>query len=63
MLRWTSVAVIGLAYSLFAAFGSGLEVLMWGIVLMLVGVPVFYICRRAGGAAPLAPPHTQEEAP
>jgi APA family basic amino acid/polyamine antiporter len=28
------------------SFGSGLEVLLWGIVLMLAGVPLYFICRR-----------------
>jgi APA family basic amino acid/polyamine antiporter len=58
MFGWTSAAAVGLAYSLFAAFGSGLEVLMWGVVLMMIGVPLFYLCRHAGRSAPLAPQNT-----
>lgn len=47
---WASVAIVGLAYSLFAAFGSGLEVLGWGLVLMALGVPLFFILRRRDAA-------------
>jgi basic amino acid/polyamine antiporter, APA family len=43
---WAAIAVIGILYSLFAAFGSGLEVLTWGVVVMLAGVPLFFIFRR-----------------
>ena len=42
---WAAVAVVGLVYSLFAAFGSGLEVLFWGCVVMALGVPLFYLFR------------------
>jgi basic amino acid/polyamine antiporter, APA family len=48
---WAAIAVIGMIYSLFAAFGSGLEVLFWGVVLMLAGVPLYFVCRRTGQAA------------
>lgn len=44
---WAAIAVIGLLYSLFAAFGSGLEVLFWGVVLMAVGVPLYLLFKRA----------------
>lgn len=44
---WAAIAVIGLLYSLFAAFGSGLEVLFWGVVLMAVGLPLYFVFRRA----------------
>jgi len=40
---WALVALIGCGYSLFALFGSGLEVAIWGAVLMLVGVPVSWV--------------------
>jgi basic amino acid/polyamine antiporter, APA family len=43
---WAGVAMIGVVYSLFAAFGSGLEVLGWGIVLMLAGLPLYAFFRR-----------------
>lgn len=51
---WASVAVLGIAYSLFAAFGSGLEVLFWGVVLMAAGVPLYFYSRsrNANAASP-----------
>jgi hypothetical protein len=55
-LGWSAIAIIGIVYSLFAAFGSGLEVLMWGVVLMLAGVPLFFIFRARGGALAASPP-------
>lgn len=44
---WAAIALIGIVYSLFAAFGSGLEVLGWGLIVMLAGVPLYFIGRRA----------------
>jgi hypothetical protein len=38
--------VIGVVYSLFAAFGSGLEVLFWGGLLMALGVPLHFALRQ-----------------
>ncbi|MDX2273913.1 MAG: amino acid permease [Hyphomonadaceae bacterium] len=55
--NWASVAILAIAYTLFAAFGSGPEVLLWGVALMLLGVPVFFLCRqRAAPAAVAATP-------
>lgn len=49
---WAAVAIIGIVYSLFAAFGSGLEVLFWGVLAMLAGLPLYYLFRpkRTGAA-------------
>lgn len=47
---WAGVALAGIAYSLFAAFGSGLEVLLWGIALMAAGVPLYFVFKRNGAA-------------
>ncbi len=43
---WALVSIIAAVYGVFAIFGSGLEVLMWCIVLAAVGVPVYYLGRR-----------------
>lgn len=43
---WALVAVLGAAYSVFTIVGSGLEVMAWGVVLLAVGVPLFYLGRR-----------------
>ena len=49
---WAAIAIAGCAYSLFALLGSGWEVFFWGAALMLVGVPVSYLLRPRGVAAP-----------
>lgn len=45
---WAAIALIGVAYTLFAMLGSGFEVLAWGVVLMLAGIPFFYAGRARG---------------
>ena len=52
---WASIAVIGIAYSGFAAFGSGLEVLLWGLALMAAGVPLYFFFKHNGAAAAASP--------
>jgi APA family basic amino acid/polyamine antiporter len=49
---WTIVAIVALNYSLFAAFGSGFEVLAWGLALMIAGVPLYFLLRQTRAAAP-----------
>jgi len=49
---WAAIALVGIVYSLFAALGSGLEVLFWGVVLMLGGVPLHFVLRRNRDAPP-----------
>lgn len=49
---WAGVALVAILYSLFAIFGSGFEVLAWGIVAMLCGVPLFYLMRQRDKPAP-----------
>ncbi|MES1157092.1 MAG: amino acid permease [Alphaproteobacteria bacterium] len=48
---WAAIAIFAIAYSLFAMIGSGLEVLLWGAVLMAAGVPLYFLLRRKDGAA------------
>lgn len=48
---WASVAIVGIAYSIFAAFGSGVEVLLWGFALMAAGVPLYFLFKRNGATA------------
>lgn len=43
---WAVIALVGALYAVFAIIGSGLEVLFWGGVLILLGVPVFYLGRQ-----------------
>lgn len=42
------IAVLALAYSLFALFGTGRETLFWGAVLLLAGAPVMRVARIGG---------------
>ena len=51
---WTAVAVIATLYALFALFGAGQESLLWGAVLVVIGVPVFYLGRQRTLAAAAA---------
>lgn len=40
---WAIIALAAGAYSAFAVLGSGLEVLAWGGVLILAGLPAYYL--------------------
>jgi APA family basic amino acid/polyamine antiporter len=54
---WAVIAIIGSLYALFAIFGSGLEVIGWGLVLLMAGIPVYYLGRPKhldAGAEPVA---------
>jgi APA family basic amino acid/polyamine antiporter len=44
-----TVALLALAYSLWAIVSTGLESLVWGAVLLLAGVPVYLWMVRGGG--------------
>jgi len=39
------VAALALVYSIYALFGAGSEALLWGVVLLLAGVPVYLWMR------------------
>lgn len=43
---WAALAIFATLYSLFAIVGSGLTVIAWGTVLMLLGLPVYFWQRR-----------------
>lgn len=40
---WAAVALSACIYSVFAAIGNGYEVIGWGLLFLLLGVPVFYL--------------------
>ena len=42
--RW--IAIAGAIYSLWALYGAGPEANIWGVVLILAGVPVWWAMRR-----------------
>ena len=43
---WALVAGLTLAYIILAASGSGWGVLLWGLILMLAGVPLYWLFKR-----------------
>lgn len=48
---WAAVAILAALYSAFAIFGAGQESLLWGFVLIAIGVPVYYLGRNKSVAA------------
>jgi len=50
------VALLALAYSLYALLGAGAEALAWGGVLLLAGTPVYFWQRRERRLAALSVP-------
>jgi APA family basic amino acid/polyamine antiporter len=45
---WAVVAVLACVYSLVALVGSGWEAALWGGVLMLAGLPFYFVARARG---------------
>ena len=43
---WAIIAIVAFAYALIAMAGAGLKALSWGLVLMIIGVPVFIWSKR-----------------
>lgn len=43
---WALVAVVAMAFSIIAMAGAGLKTLLWGALLLLAGLPVFYWSKR-----------------
>jgi len=43
---WAFIALVAAIFSIYAIYGSGLDVIFWGAVLMVIGVPVFYLGRQ-----------------
>lgn len=48
LLGASAIAVLALAYSLWAVVGSGVEIILWGSLLFLAGVPVYLYQVRKG---------------
>jgi APA family basic amino acid/polyamine antiporter len=46
LIRSSIIALLALLYSLWAVYGVGLEAFLWGIVLILTGIPVYIWLRR-----------------
>ena len=43
---WAVIALVALIYVLIAMIGSGLKVLAWGLVLILAGLPLYYLNKQ-----------------
>lgn len=54
LMRWP-VLIVGLLFSCFAVYGSGLETSLWVLALLAIGLGVRWICRRGGQAGAAAP--------
>jgi APA family basic amino acid/polyamine antiporter len=63
--RDTVIASLAFAYSLWAIWGAGIEVIAKGFMLLLVGVPVYvWLTRRRKAEEPLTlPPEWTTRAP
>lgn len=48
---WAALAVIAAIYSAFAILGAGQEPLIWGFVLVALGVPVYFLGRQTPAIA------------
>jgi basic amino acid/polyamine antiporter, APA family len=48
----SAAAVAGALYSVWAIYGAGREPVIWGVGLLLSGVPVYLLMRRNRGPAP-----------
>lgn len=44
---WSVIALVAIFYVVVAMLGSGFKVLLWGLVLILAGLPVYYFCVAA----------------
>lgn len=44
---WIAIAVLAFAYSCMAMVGSGVKVLLWGFVLLLAGLPIYFFCKSS----------------
>jgi basic amino acid/polyamine antiporter, APA family len=44
------LGVLALIYSVWTIWGAGTEAMLWGFALLAVGVPVYFVTRRRGGA-------------
>jgi APA family basic amino acid/polyamine antiporter len=43
---YLTAAIIALTFSLWAIVGSGLNVVLWGLVLLAAGVPIFFWMKK-----------------
>ena len=46
------IAGLAFIYSVFAILGSGINVIVWGLVLLLAGLPVYYAMKNRHRQSP-----------
>ena len=44
---WAAIALLAIFYVAVAMLGSGLKVLAWGLILILAGLPLYYLNKKA----------------
>ena len=44
---WAAIALLAIFYVAVAILGSGLKVLAWGLILILAGLPLYYLNKKA----------------
>jgi APA family basic amino acid/polyamine antiporter len=52
---WVAVCVLAVVYSAFAIVGAGQESLIWGLVLVALGAPVYYLGRQRTAITEVVP--------
>jgi len=53
--RVTVVEIIAFVFAMFTLYGCGAEPVLYGLVLLLLGIPVYVWQRRNAGALPDQP--------
>jgi basic amino acid/polyamine antiporter, APA family len=51
---FTTIAVAGLSYSLWAFYGAGIEASLWSLAMTAAGVPIYLLMRAANRSSPAA---------
>ncbi|GJL91960.1 APC family permease [Hyphococcus sp.] len=51
---WAAAAMIAITYSVIALLGSGVKIMLWGAVLMALGLPIYFWTKRAKASAKVA---------
>ena len=44
---WIPVSILAALYSVFTILGSGVEVIVWGIVFFVIGLPIYFLLARS----------------
>ena len=45
IIKTYALGILGLSYSIWAIFGSGSETVLYGSILLLIGVPFYYVMK------------------